>query len=191
MNKKYQVIYADPPWLYGSRGARGGKFGELDYSSMTIAEMCMMDVQAIAADTAHLYMWVTSPFLEDCHKVAAAWGFKKFIRCEKVWHKVKASGKPHGVCGPHGMSDCEFLLLYARSKKTTSLYNDEKRNQYQLHEAQFTGTHSEKPLTFRHMIDAKYPDGLDKLEMFARYSAPGWDVFGNEAPDSIAIGTKS
>lgn len=190
MSKKYDVIYSDPPWCYGSRGARGGKFGELDYSSMTIAELCKMDVESIAADTAHLYMWATSPFLEDCHKVAKAWGFKKFIRCEKVWGKTKESGKRHGVCGPHGMSDCEFLLLYARGKKTTSLYNDEKRNQYQLHQSPFTGVHSNKPVHFRNEIDRKYPEGLARLEMFARYSAEGWDVFGNEAPDSIEIGLK-
>lgn len=183
---KYQIIYADPPWRYGSRGARGGKFGDLDYSSMTIAELCSMNVKSIAADTAHLYMWVTSPFLEDCHVVAKGWGFK-FIRCEKVWHKTKPSGARHGVCGPHGMSDCEFLMLYARGKTTTSLYNDDKRNQYQLEQAEFTGKHSNKPDVFRDMIDAKYPDGLTKLEMFARYSVDDWDVFGNEAPDSIEI----
>lgn len=188
--KKYEIIYADPPWKYGSRGARGGKFGELDYSSMTIKELCSMDVESIAADTAHLYMWVTSPFLEECHKVARAWGFMKYIRCEKVWGKTKESGARHGVCGPHGMSDCEFLLLYARGKTTTSLYNDEKRNQYQLEQSPFTGKHSNKPVVFRDMIDAKYTDGLSKLEMFARYSAGDWDVFGNEAPNSIKIGIK-
>jgi len=190
MNKKYQVIYADPPWEYGSRGARGGKFGELDYSSMTIPELCSMDVKSIADDTAHLYMWVTSPFLEDCRSVAKAWGFR-FIRCEKVWGKTKESGARHGVCGPHGMSDCEFLMMYARGNRTTSLYNSAKRNQYQLEKAPYTGTHSNKPDIFRDMINQKYPlRGINKLEMFARYSVEGWDVFGNEAPDSILIPTR-
>lgn len=190
MAKRYQIILADPPWCYGSRGARGGKFGELDYSSMTISDMCRMDVESIASPVAHLYMWVTSPFLADCHAVASAWGFKQFIRCEKVWGKVKESGARHGVCGPHGMSDCEFLLLFARGGKTTSMYNGKKRNQYQLEQQPFTGKHSEKPDEFRDMIDQKYVDGLSKLEMFARYSVEGWDVFGNEAPNSITIGTK-
>lgn len=188
--KKYEIIYADPPWMYGSRGARGGKFGELDYSSMSINDLCSMDVESIAADTAHLYMWVTSPFLEECHKVAKSWGFGKFIRCERVWHKIKESGKPHGVCGPHGMSDCEFLMLYARGKRTTSLYNDGKRNIYQHKDEKFTGKHSEKPGVFRADLESKYITGLNKLEMFARDSFVGWDVFGNEAPNSIEIGIK-
>lgn len=186
----YQIIYADPPWKYGSGGARSGKFGALDYSSMSIADLCSMDVESIAAPVAHLYMWVTSPFLEDCHKVAKAWGFGKFIRCEKVWNKKKQSGKPHGVCGPHGMTDTEFLLLYARGGKTTSMYNDGKRNQYTSTDLPFTGKHSEKPSEFRDMIDAKYIDGLKKLEMFARYPVRDWDVFGNEAPNSIEIGVR-
>lgn len=190
MNKKYEVIYADPPWSYGSRGARGGKFGELDYGCMSIKDLCRMDVSSIAADVAHLHMWVTSPFLMDSQIVARAWGFDKFIRCDKVWNKKKQSGKPHGVCGPHGMTDVEFILLFSRGGKTTSLYNEEKRNQYTSVDEPFTGKHSEKPDLFRDLIDARYKSNLNKLEMFARYPVGGWDVFGNEAPDSIEIGVR-
>jgi N6-adenosine-specific RNA methylase IME4 len=188
--KKYQVIYCDAPWKYGSRGARAGKFSDLDYSCMSISDLKRFDVDSIADDTAHLYMWVTSPFLKDCHELAEAWGFRRYIRCAKVWNKKKESGKPHGVCGPHGMTDCEFLLMYARGKSTTSLYNDSKRNQYTATDLPFTGKHSEKPVEFRQMIESKYNPEINKLEMFARYSVPGWDVFGNEAPNSIEIDFK-
>ena len=183
MTKKYQVIYADPPWKYGSKGARGGKFGELPYPSMTIKEMCDMNVPS--DDNCLMFMWATSPFLMDANKVAEAWGFK-YIRMDASWNKKKESGKPHGVCGPHGMSDCEVLLLFGKGKYM-QLYNDSKKNQYTSVDEVYQKKHSKKPEIFRSRIDAKVKGELSRLEMFARQASDGWDVFGNEAPDSIEI----
>jgi len=183
MSKKYQVIYSDPPWKYGSKGARGGKFGELPYSSMTIKEMCNMNVPS--NDDCLMFMWATSPFLMDANKVAEAWGFK-YIRMDASWNKKKESGKPHGVCGPHGMSDCEVLLLFGKGKYM-QLYNDNKKNQYTAVDEAYQKKHSKKPEIFRSRIDAKVKPDLNRLEMFARNASDGWDVFGNEAPDSIEI----
>ena len=190
MSKKYDVIYADPPWKYGSRGARGGKFGDLDYPQMSIKDLCDLDVISISSDISHLYMWATSPFLMESQVVANAWGFDQYIRVEKVWNKKKESGKPHGVCGPHGMTDTEFLLLFCRGGKTTSLYNNKKRNQYTATDEVYTGKHSEKPAIFRGMIEQKFITGLNKLEMFSRGEFEGWDVFGNQCEGSIKIKSK-
>ena len=53
------LIAADPPWQYGSRGARSGRHGELDYPTMTVDEICALPVANVAADTAILQLWFT------------------------------------------------------------------------------------------------------------------------------------
>jgi len=184
-NKKYDVIYADPPWKYGSKGPRSGRFGKLDYSAMTIRDLCKMDVNSVAGENCVLHMWVTGAFMEEAMIVSGAWGFR-FIRVDKVWNKKKASGKPHAACGPWGMSDCEFILLFVKGSMCSKQKG--KRNQYVGTDEVYPGVHSKKPDLFREQIDARYQDGMIKLEMFARSAAPGWDVFGDQAPGSISIG---
>lgn len=185
--KKYKIIYADPPWLYGSQGPRGGKFAALDYSSMTVADMCKMNIPAITDNDCALFMWFTGSFMSECLAVGKAWGFK-FIRIDKVWIKKTSNNKAHAACGPWGMSDCEFIGLFTKGKMCSTQI---QRNQYVSQEAKYTGTHSEKPLVFRDMIQNRFPSNFPRLEMFARYSAPEWDVFGNEAPNSIWIPNKN
>ena len=48
------------------------------------------------------------------------------------------------------------------------------------------GIHSEKPAEFRADIERLCGD-VPRLEMFARTSAPGWDVFGNQVDNSIKL----
>lgn len=187
MTKKYNIIYADPPWLYGSRGVRSGRFGKLDYSEMTIGELKQLDVNSLTADDCSLHMWVTGSFIEDAIEVGKAWGFR-FIRIDKVWVKQTEAGKRHAPCGHWGMSDCEFILLFTKGKMCSKQKG--KRNQYVAQVAIFTGVHSEKPEIFRQQIADRYIGDLPKLEMFARCAPEGWDVFGNEAPNSITINQK-
>lgn len=47
------------------------------------------------------------------------------------------------------------------------------------------GEHSAKPWQFRDWIDRLFPD-VPKIELNARTAAPGWDVWGNEAPVPVA-----
>lgn len=187
MSKKYDILYCDPPWKYGSKGPRSGKFASLDYSSMTIGDLCKMDVKSITNKDCALHMWVTGSFIQDAMTVGNAWGFK-FVRIDKVWSKKKESGKPHAACGPWGMSDCEFILLFVKGSMCSKQKG--KRNQYVCTNAKYTGKHSEKPNSFRDQIDLRYQDGLSKLEMFARKGAKGWDVFGDEVSNSITINNK-
>lgn len=56
--KKYQIIYADPGWQYGSKGPRSGRFGGLDYTTMPTKDICAMSVSSIAADNCALFMSV-------------------------------------------------------------------------------------------------------------------------------------
>lgn len=179
----YDVIYCDPPWKYGSKAARGGKYGALDYSGMTIPELEALPVADMAAPDCALFMWVTSPFLMLAENVAKAWGFT-YLRCDRVWAKTTVTGKPHGVVGPWGLTDVEFLLLFTRGKMHKQ---QAVKNQYTMAwDEQYPGRHSAKPDRFRQEIVERFPEAK-RIELFARIASEGWDTWGNEAPDSAPV----
>ncbi len=173
---KYQIIYADPSWDYGSRGPRSGKFGELDYPPMKTADILAMPVDLIAAPDCALFLWVTSAFNDIGIDVIRSWGFR-YVRWDSVWLKRHPSGKPQATCGPWGMTDCEVLLMGVRGNMCSKQIG--KRNWLTGVEESRTDTHSEKPNIFRKRIDERFGD-LDKIELFARKPAVGWRAVGNE-----------
>lgn len=167
LNGKYRVIYADPPWCYNDK--RDGKTtgAEDHYPSMTIEELCALPVKEIAEENAVLFLWVTSPLLEECFQVIKAWGFK--YKASFVWDKVK-----HNM-GHYNSVRHEFLLVCTRGSclpDVPTLYDS-------VVTVERSEKHSEKPEEFRKIIDTLYPYGR-RIELFARKAAPGWEVWGNE-----------
>lgn len=186
--KKYNIVYADPGWKYGSGGVRSGRYAKLDYRTMPTREIAALPVRELAADVSALFLWATSPFLEDAMVVGKAWGFK-YIRVDKVWEKTTAKGNPHLVVGPWGFTETEFLLLFTRGPAHSF---QAVSNQRQKVEAPFTGKHSEKPAIFRQLIEERFKDDWTRVELFARTNHPGWDAWGDEVDESIAwAGVKS
>ena len=70
--KKYSIIYADPPWNYVNKG-RGA--AENHYPTMKDNEIMNLPVKEISADNAVLLMWATFPNLPLALKAIEAWGF--------------------------------------------------------------------------------------------------------------------
>lgn len=54
-NKKYSVIYADPPWSYRQKGAKGKKQGYAaqHYNTMTTEDICTLPVHQLAGGAAY------------------------------------------------------------------------------------------------------------------------------------------
>ena len=164
---KYNVIYADPPWEYGDHLVEG--YGAVDnhYPQMSIKELCDMPVGGCVCDEAVLFLWVTSPLLDECWPIISAWGFE--YKTSFVWDKVK-----HNY-GHYNSVRHEFLLICTRGSflpQCKTLHDSvitEERSQ----------KHSEKPESFRQIIETMYPIGK-KLELFGRKKTDGWTVFGNE-----------
>ena len=165
---KYRVFYADPPWSYGNSGSGIDQYGpaERHYSAMTIAELCAMDVKDIAADNAVLFLWVTSPLLDECWPVIKAWGFE--YKTSFVWDKIK-----HNF-GHYNSVRHELLLVCTRGSCTPD--TKELIDSVQTIER---GEHSEKPERFREIIEQLYPTGK-RIELFARKKTKGWMTYGNE-----------
>lgn len=172
---KYRVIYADPPWKYNdsqaiSRDGLGESYGpaEAHYPPMTISELCLLPVKDLAEDNAVLFLWTTSPLLEDTFQIIRAWGFK--YKTSFVWDKIK-----HNM-GHYNSVRHEFLLVCTRGSCTP----DVKKLFDSVQSIERTDKHSQKPAEFREIIDTIYPNG-ERIELFAREPAIGWSAWGNEA----------
>lgn len=165
-DKKYRVVYADPPWQYNDKQDTSKLGGaEKKYPTMPLKDICSLPVPT--EDNAVLFLWVTSPMLEDAFQVIHAWGFS--YKSSFIWDKVA-----HNM-GHYNSVRHEFLLICTKGSCTPdvpklldSVVSIERTE------------HSVKPKEFRDMIDMLYPVG-ERLEMFAREAYPGWDVWGNMA----------
>ena len=60
-NKKYNIIYADPPWQYNESWGNG----QVGYNTMTNEDICNLPVSGITENKAHLYLWVTNPIISE------------------------------------------------------------------------------------------------------------------------------
>lgn len=170
---KYRVFYADPPWKYGNDGIIGetdhyGHTGR-HYPSMTIDEICEMGpkIKEMAETDSVLFLWVTSPILEECFPVIKSWGFK--YKTSFVWDKVR-----HNY-GHYNSVRHELLLICTRGSCTP----DNVKLFDSVQTIEKSDVHSEKPKMFREIIDTLYIHGK-KIELFARENIDGWDCWGNE-----------
>lgn len=103
LNKKYKIIYADPPWDYGGRKLvnNQGKGTSINkhYPTMSLQDICDLPVESLADKDCILFLWVTYPHLENAFKVIKSWGFK-YSTVGFEWLKVhEKSGKPAHFMG--------------------------------------------------------------------------------------------
>ena len=75
-NGKYAAIYADPPWYWRARSAKGeGRSARRHYSTMTIEQLWLLPVGKIAARDSVLFLWCIDSMLPEALSVVKAWGF--------------------------------------------------------------------------------------------------------------------
>jgi site-specific DNA-methyltransferase (adenine-specific) len=180
MTKKYQVIYADPPWRYANkpsanRTSRG--FAGNHYGLMTLEEMKKFSLPT--DENCALLMWATFPMLKQAIELMEAWGFK-YRTVAFTWHKVYKSGKDFWGCGYYTRSNNEVCLLGIKGKIKTK-----NHGVHQVVSSEI-GRHSEKPKEIRDKIVTLLGD-LPRIELFAREKTEGWDVFGNEVESDVTL----
>ena len=180
--KKYQIIYADPPWQYGKWGNnpnplksyKGGSPKPLPYPSMSVEEISNLPVIGIADVNCLLFMWTTNKYLPYAFNIIEKWGFR--YAQTLVWCKAYGCLNLGGLFAP----STEYLIFgrkgtFPRMKRMPSTWYQFKRQT----------KHSQKPKEFRELIDSI---GLErKIELFARQKIAGWDVWGNEVESDITL----
>ncbi|MBC6437206.1 MAG: transcriptional regulator [Rhodobacteraceae bacterium] len=173
--KRYEVLYADPPWDYKGQRQHNGPGGSdtgganAHYDTVTLAALERLDIQGIAADNAVLFMWSSSPHLDQAIRLGKAWGFS-WATIAFIWNKMKTNP------GFYTLSQCELCLVFKRGKIPQPRG---ARNIRQYLEVE-RGRHSEKPDEVRKRIEQMFPK-QSKIELFARDKAPGWCAWGLEA----------
>jgi len=176
--KKYNIIYADPPWQYDRGRCQGGV--DKCYPTMTPDELCQLPVQGICDDNAILFLWATFPKLPEALRVIKAWGFQ-YKSVAFVWLKQNKCGEGwyYGL-GFWTRGNAEICLLATKGKP--------KRASNRVHQFIISPLrgHSRKPDETREKIVQLMGD-LPRVELFARQKTEGWDVWGNEVDPDIQL----
>jgi N6-adenosine-specific RNA methylase IME4 len=115
-----------------------------------------------------LYMWATSPKLEEALQVINAWGFS--YRTNAVWVKDKIG------MGYYFRQQHELLLIASKGTLPTPLPS--LRVSSLIHAPRLK--HSQKPDIVAETLEIWYPK-IPKLELFCRSPREGWGVWGNES----------
>lgn len=178
MEKKYSIIYADPPWKYDIKKGQG--VAENHYQTMDIQDICSLPISEITEKDASLFLWVTFPQLPEAFKVMKAWGFA-YKTVAFVWVKQNKSGKGFFFgLGHWTRSNAEICLLAVKGKPKRI-----SNSVFQLIVSPLEN-HSKKPEEARKRIVELMGD-LPRIELFARQESPGWDIWGNEVTSSLEI----
>jgi N6-adenosine-specific RNA methylase IME4 len=182
VDKKYNIIYADPPWSFRDKNT-GGSFasGAADkYPVMTVDEICQLKIKDISADDSILFMWWVASQPLEALKVVEAWGFKFKTMTGFSWYKLTKNGLPHFGMGHFTRQGVENCLLATRGKPervSASVRSAFWEAEEICVVADLVRKHSEKPPVVRDKIVELCGD-KPRIELFARQKVDGWDVFG-------------
>lgn len=172
-NKKYNIIYADPPWSYKDKAKAGNRGACCKYETQSTEWIDNLPVNKISADDCALFLWVTMPKLNECWELIKNWGFE-YKTVAFTWvKKNKVSDSWFWGMGSWTRANAELCLLATRGKP--------KRINAGVHSVIDTPVeqHSKKPDIVRDKIVELLGD-LPRIELFARDTTVGWDVWGNE-----------
>lgn len=175
--QKFATVLADPPWQFQNRtGKMAPEHKRLQrYPTMSLQEIKDLPVEAIVADTAHLYLWVPNALLAEGMQVMEHWGFT--YKTNLIWYKVRKDGGPdrRGV-GFYFRNVTEIILFGVRGKNARTLQPG--RSQENIISSR-KREHSRKPDEQYDLIEACSPG--PRIELFARGPRKGWFVWGNQA----------
>jgi N6-adenosine-specific RNA methylase IME4 len=196
---QFQTVLADPAWDYGDKlkaMKSSGSGAASHYSCMSLDEI--RDLAGVdplgqtpglhiagypIADDAHLWLWVTNPFLvnEPWQSVVKAWGFvpKTLV----TWVKGRIAVYPNSLSadlvlhvgqGRYTRGCTEHLVLATRGKAAGLVQAHSVPNVFIAPRTR----HSEKPEESYRIIERVSPG--PRLELFARRKREGWTAWGNE-----------
>ena len=173
--RKFATILADPPWRFTNRtGKMAPEHKRLSrYATMTMDEIIELPVNQIAADTAHLYLWIPNALVGEGLKVMKRWGFT--YKTNIVWYKIRKDGGPdrRGV-GFYFRNVTELVLFGTRGANARTLQSGRKMPNLLATQKR---EHSRKPDELYDVVEAC--SWGPYLELFARSPREGWHQWGD------------
>jgi len=186
--KKYQIIYADPPWAYRNMGNIQATANS-HYPTMANEDICKLPIAEMADDNCILFLWATFPKLQEALDVIKAWGFE-YKTVGFTWIKKNKNGSNFFGVGWYTKSNAEVCLIGVKGKapkisnKISSIIETTREE------------HSRKPDIVRKRI-VEFCGDLPRIELFARNNGSknlfnenpldGWLAWGNEVKSDIII----
>lgn len=197
MNKKYNIIYADPAWSHYNdmtvtveQNKAKDFISRNPYPVMSSADIKALPIKEIADEDCILFIWTTDYHLSRCCEVIKEWGFE-YKTCGFVWvkrNKVfsdERNNKRNGIDDFMGQGrwvrqNAELCLIATKGKP--------KRISAKVRQIIYQSIqgHSQKPNEVRERIIELCGD-KSRIELFARENHNGWDAWGNEVFKSINL----
>lgn len=178
--KKFKIIYADPPWDYENWNKKWhednatSRWAGKKYPLMPLEDICNLPVNDIADKDAVLLIWTISTMLPSALKVIESWGFK-YKTVAFVWiKKNKIKDSFFTGMGFYTRSNAEICLLATKGKPLPRISHSVKQIVYTP-----IDKHSKKPPEVRERIVSLFGD-IPRIELFARERPEGWEAWGNE-----------
>jgi N6-adenosine-specific RNA methylase IME4 len=183
--KKYKLIYADPPWSFNNKKTGGSmKSGaENQYNTMSLEDLKSLDVKSLCDDDCILVMWWVGSQPQEAIDLVKAWGFTIKNMNGFVWRKLTKNLLDFFGMGFWTRAGSESAIIATKGKPKPA------SRSVRAVASCVVGKHSQKPSHFRNSC-VELAGDVNRLEMFARESFDGWDVFGNEVNNSIKIKIK-
>ncbi|MEE8559446.1 MAG: MT-A70 family methyltransferase [Alphaproteobacteria bacterium] len=144
--RKYNVIYADPPWRFETFSVKGKrKSADNHYQTMPTEAIKSLAFGGLAATDCVLFLWATAPMLPEALEVLDHWGFA--YKSQFVWLKPKAA------TGFWNRNRHELLLIGTRGAIPAPAPGYQVDSVLEA-AADERLAHSEKPASARAMIEA-------------------------------------
>lgn len=189
--KKYQIIYADPPWEYRDKN-RGKPNIACPYPTMKTEDIMKLRVDQISDKNCILFIWATFPNLPECLRVINAWGFK-YKTLGFSWIKVHEKEKNQMLLWQKGNKVFFGVGHYTKSNCEPCLIGMKGRLKYIKKTDKISSVlvsplreHSRKPDEVKNKI-VEFCGNIPRIELFARQKTEGWDVWGNEIESDIEL----
>lgn len=179
--KKYNIIYADPPWHYHNYANKTvSRWVGNKYPLMSPEDISSLPVSDIADKNCILFLWVTPPCLLEGLAVLQAWGFEYKTKGFCWVKKNKVANSWFWGMGYWTRSNTEDCLIGIKGKPKRL-----SASVHQVCDARWEA-HSKKPTIIRDKI-VKLVGDLPRIILFAREKTEGWDVWGNEVDCDVTL----
>lgn len=185
--KKYEIILADFPWPYTDCGT-----AKLPYGQMSEQEISSFDWSAWMAKRCVIFAWITAPKMDLQFRCIEQWCANHGLVYQGqpyTWIKTKKDGEtPIGAAGPRPRlvkPVIEHVVALSNVKRGRPFpLLTESQKQLVFAPKASRGEHSKKPTEVHRRIVELLGD-RPRVELFARRPELGWDVWGNQAPNSV------
>lgn len=166
-DKKYAVLYADPPWKYEHVKTENRAI-ENQYPTMELTELLTLPIDSITNKDAIIFLWANAPKLAEAMRVLESWGFT--YRTCAVWVKDRIG------MGYYFRSQHELLLVGIKGNMPVPPESSRVSSVIGMPRE----AHSAKPECVYEIIEQMYPS-LPRIELFSRTKRDGWGAWGNQA----------